>query len=70
MKARNADVFGQLVMKNAVENVVNKAGKLDEIKYSPWSAGALQAGMIRTLEEIADVPFVSTYYQVESRVLI
>ena len=66
---RNADVFGQLLTHTAMDDVVTKVENTKEMKYSVWSSGMLRANAVRTLEEIVETPFVSSYYQLESRTL-
>ena len=59
----------------ALENIVIKAGDPENIKHAAWSSGtsradALRTLELRTLEEIAKTPFVSSYYQLGLGVLI
>jgi hypothetical protein len=48
-----------------MENAVTRVGNAQEIQYSVWNGKKLQTEG-RTLEEIAEKPFVSSYYQLES----
>jgi len=66
IKTRNADIFGQLLTQKAMEDVVTKVGNANEIKYSVWSDTTLHTE-VRTLKDIAEIPFVSNKYQLESR---
>jgi len=66
MKTRNADIFGQLLTQKAMEDVITRLGNTQEIKYSVWSDTMLHAE-VRTLEDIAEIPFVSNNYHLESR---
>ena len=50
-----------------MDDAVTKVGNTKEMKYSVWNSGMLQANAVRTLEEIIETPFVSSYYQLESR---
>ena len=56
LKTRNADVFGQLVTQNAVENLVRKFGNNEEKRHSVWNSGKSQADALRIM---AETPFVS-----------
>lgn len=59
----------------ALGNIFIKAGDPENIKHTAWSSGtpradALRTSELRTLEEIAKTPFVSSYYQLGLRVPI
>ena len=69
LETRDADIFGQLLTQNAMENVITAVGNTKEITYSVWDDGRLRSE-VRTLGEIAEAPFVSRHYQLESRTFI
>jgi hypothetical protein len=69
LKTCIADAFGQLVIRNALENVVKRFGNIEEIKHSAWGLGKLLGDARHTLEEVAKNPFVS-YYQFRKKSFI